>query len=341
VLQLSKLAEGKHIYAGTHEGTDVRVAVNKDRKTWTATHGDHVIGDKFKSRAEAEAALNGHLGTDTQEATNPEAATPTQSTAGDGTDNAPKPGADGDPTRQERKQPTITTRDFKVLTIVQDNPSIQLQNVTREYGDALTAVAIIGSLGNRKLIEVDQTTNEVTLTDKGREAHAIYVDVQNNKVRQPREPKQPRTPKPAKSPEELAAIREEKLRLREEKFAAKFGPKAEGIGPKPTVVELAQARVENATASLNWALMDQRIHPFSPIAAKKVKSARERVQMAEEAKAKADEFVANGGHPYDYSLKVNAPKGKQATPENAPESTESAEATTEAHAEPTEAPAEG
>jgi len=329
VLQLSKLAEGKHIYAGTHEGTDVRVAVNKDRKTWTATHGEEVIGDKFKSRAEAEAALNGHLGTDTQEATSPEATTSTQPTSGEGTE--VKAGQDGDPTRQERKQPTITTRDFKVLTIVQDNPSIQLQNVTREYGDALTAVAIIGSLGNRKLIEVDQTTNEVTLTDKGREAHAIYVEVQNNKVRQPREPKQPRTPKPAKSPEELAAIREEKLRLREEKFAAKFGPKAEGIGPKPTVVELAQARVENATASLNWALMDQRIHPFSPIAAKKVKSARERVQMAEEAHGKALAFVDQGGHPYDYSLKLNAPKDKKATPENAPEAP--AEVTAEAPAE--------
>jgi len=332
MITLSKLAEGKHIYAGTHEGTDVRVAVNKDRKTWTASHGETVIGSTFKSRAEAEAALNGHLGTDTQpEATSPEAATPV---TGEGTDSAPKPGADGDPTRQERKQPTISTRDFKILTIVQDNPSIQLQNVTREFGDALTAVAIIGSLGNRKLIEVDHATNEVTLTDKGREAHAIYVEVQNTKVRQPREPKQPRTPKPTKSPEELAAIREEKLRLREEKFAAKFGPKAEGIGPKPTVVELAQARVENATASLNWALMDQRIHPFSPIAAKKVKSARERVAMAEEAHAKALLFVDQGGHPYDYSLKLNAPKDKQATPENAPEVPAEI-------AETPEAPAEG
>lgn len=64
---------------------------------------------------------------------------------------------------------------------------------------------------------------------------------------------------------------------------AKYGPRPEGVGPRPTKEEVLQAKLENAQASYNWGVMNRRLHPYSPIAAKSLVNAEERLNIVKKA----------------------------------------------------------
>lgn len=238
----------KHEYVSVDpEGYSVRV--NADRKTWSATGPDGMLGETLSNRAGAFKIVNDKV----------------------------FPPPEGEVAKDGTKKPLITPREHTVLEILETNEgevSIPVLCEKSTY-DPSVAMGIMANLARRKFIVL--TANGCTITDVGREARSLFVPGVNVG----------KGPRVALTPEEQLQREEKRRKAMEEKW----GVRAD-IGPSPTNVEYETARLVNSEASLAWAEIDYRMHPYSKIAAKKVDGARERVKMAEErlvaVKAKAE-----------------------------------------------------
>lgn len=151
----------------------------------------------------------------------------------------------------------LSAREAAVLGSLKSSEGAQTieQLVALSGLDAAQTMGVVSILSRRRLLQLSGDGS--TITELGDTALANYIP----KVKVP------------------PTFRIHKNR--DVSLEAKFGPRPEGIEPRPTVLEYEQCRLANTQSSLEFALMDQRVHPYSPIAKKKVDNARERLRLAE------------------------------------------------------------
>lgn len=131
-------------------------------------------------------------------------------------------------------------------------------------------VAVHPHLQRRHLIHMPTEVDEpITLTAKGEVTLAAH-DFPAPKPEKAKKQRDPNAP---------SAI------------VAKYGPRPDNVGDTPSRLEYAEARLENAEASAKFASVNRRLHPYSPIAERKEKSAYERVEIA---RANLEKVKASG-----------------------------------------------
>lgn len=176
--------------------------------------------------------------------------------------------------RVRKAQRMLNGKEYKLLTALIGLGTVKdIDALIEPTGfQKMEVMGICANLHRKKLIAMDESGLFATVT--GKNAAEVYVEPV----------KKERGTKERKVRDPLA---------RQKKLEEKYGPKPEGIADPPTDVEFQECRLRNAEASLDYAIMVQRIHPYSPIAAKKVKSAQERVNAAREAVEKAKAKAAS------------------------------------------------